>query len=48
MMITTIEAHVDEENWPLLEQAFQRSSQHMSPGLEQSFLVQGIEDKDLW
>jgi hypothetical protein len=48
MMITILEAHVAEENWPLLEQAYQRSSQNTPPGLEQSFLVQGIEDKNLW
>jgi hypothetical protein len=47
MMITIVEAHVAEENWPLLEQVYQRSSQ-TPPGLEQSFLVHGVEDKDLW
>ena len=47
MMITVIEARVAEENWPLLEQAFQRSAQ-MPPGLEQAFLVHGIEDRELW
>jgi hypothetical protein len=48
MMISIIEAHVAEENWPLLEQAYQRSSQQMPPGLEQSFLVHSFEDRDLW
>lgn len=48
MMISIIEAHVTQENWPLLEQAYQRSSQQMPPGLEQSFLVQGLEDKTWW
>jgi heme-degrading monooxygenase HmoA len=48
MMVTIIEAHVAEENWPLLEQAYQRTSQQTPPGLEQSFLVHNIEDKDLW
>lgn len=48
MMITIIEAHVAEENWPLLEQAYQRSSQQTPPGLEQSFLVHSYEDRDLW
>jgi hypothetical protein len=43
-----IEAHVAEDNWPLLEQAYQRSAQHTPPGLEQSFLVHNIEDRDLW
>jgi hypothetical protein len=47
MMITIIEAHVAEENWPLLEQAYQRSSQ-TPPGLEQSFLIHNIEDRGLW
>src|SRR5512138_3487398 len=48
MMITVVEARVAEENWPLLEQAYRQSSQQMPPGLEQSFLVHGIEDRDLW
>ena len=48
MMITVIEAHVAKENWPLLEQAYQRASQHTPPGLEQTFLVHCIEDEDLW
>ena len=48
MMIMVTEAHVAKENWPLLEQAYQRSSQQTPPGLEQSFLVQGLEDNDLW
>lgn len=48
MMITIMEAHVAKENWPLLEQAYQRSVQQMPPGLEQSFLVHGIEEEDLW
>jgi hypothetical protein len=48
MMINILEAHVAKENWPLLEQAYLRSSQQTPPGLEQSFLVHGIEDGDLW
>jgi len=48
MMIAIIEAHVAEENWQLLEQAYQRSSQQTPPGLEQSFLVHSFEDGDLW
>ncbi len=39
---------IAKENWPLLEQAYQRSSQQARPGLEQSFLVHSIEDEDLW
>ena len=48
MMIMILEAHVAKENWSLLEQAYQRVSQQTPPGLEQSFLVHGIEDQDLW
>ncbi len=48
MMITIIEARVAEENWPLLEQAYQRSSQQTPPGLEQSFLMHSVEERDLW
>jgi len=48
MMITIIEADVAEENWPLLEEAYQRSSQHTPPGLEQSFLIHCLEERDLW
>ncbi|HMD90899.1 MAG TPA: antibiotic biosynthesis monooxygenase [Anaerolineaceae bacterium] len=48
MMITITEAHVAKENWPLLEQAYQRNSQQTPPGFEQSFLVHSIEDQDLW
>ncbi|MEA4909023.1 MAG: hypothetical protein GYA17_06525 [Chloroflexi bacterium] len=48
MMITILEAHVARENWPLLEQAYLRSSQQTPPGMEQSFLIHSIEDEDLW
>ena len=47
-MITIIEAHVKKENWPLLEQGFQRNLQQTPPGLEQSFLIHSIEDENLW
>ncbi len=48
MMMTVVEAHVAKENWPLLEQAYQRNSQQTPPGLEQSFLVHSRADEDLW
>jgi hypothetical protein len=47
-MIMITEARVAKENWPLLEQAYQRNSHQTPPGLEQSFLVHSIEDEDLW
>jgi hypothetical protein len=47
MVITIIEGRVTKENWPVLEQAYQRSAQ-LPPGLEQSFLVQSWEDPEIW
>ena len=48
MMISVIEARVAKENWLLLEQAYQRSTGQTLPGLEQSFLIHGVEDEDVW
>ena len=48
MMISIVEARVAKENWPLLKQAYQRSSGPTPPGLEQSFLIQAIEDEEMW
>jgi hypothetical protein len=48
MMILIIEARVAKENWPLLEQAYQRSRGQTPPGLEQSFLVHSIEEEEVW
>ena len=48
MMITMIKARVAKENWHLLEQAYQRSSGQTPPGLEQSFLIRGVEDDEVW
>ena len=48
MMITVLEARVTKENWPILEEAFQRALQQTPPGLEQSYLVHSIEDAELW
>lgn len=48
MMISILEARVAKENWPLLEQAYQRSSGQTPPGLEQSFLIHSIEDEEVW
>ncbi len=48
MMISVIEARVKKENWPILQQAYQRSAGQTPPGLEQSFLVHGVEDEEVW
>jgi len=48
MVMTIIEGRVAEENWPVLEQAYQRSAQQRPPGMEQSFLVHSWEDPEVW
>jgi hypothetical protein len=48
MMITIVEGRVAEENWSLLVDAYQRGTQQVPPGVEQAFLVQGIEDREVW
>lgn len=48
MMISILEGRVARENWPLLEQAYQRSSGQTPPGLEQSFLIHSVEDEEVW
>jgi heme-degrading monooxygenase HmoA len=48
MVMTILEARVTIENWPALEQAFQQGAQYHDAGLEQSFLIHGIKDPDLW
>jgi hypothetical protein len=48
MVVTIIEGRVTEENWPVLEQAYQRSAQQRPPGLVQSFLVHSWEDPEVW
>ena len=48
MMIIVTEGIVAKENWPLLEQAYERLSQQTPPGLEQSFLVHSLADENLW
>jgi heme-degrading monooxygenase HmoA len=48
MMISIIEARVAKGNWHLLEQAYRRSSGQTPPGLEQSFLIHGVEDEEVW
>ena len=48
MMISIVEARLAKKNWPLLKQAYQRSSGPTPPGLEQSFLIQSVEDEAVW
>jgi hypothetical protein len=48
MVMTILEARVSKENWPALEQAFKRGSDHIDPGLERSYLIHATRDSDLW
>ena len=48
MVLTIIEGRVTEENWTVLEQAYQRSAQQRPPGMVQSFLVHHWEDPEVW
>jgi len=48
MMISIAEGRVKKENWAVLEQAYKSSSGPTPPGLEQSFLIQSIEDEEVW
>jgi hypothetical protein len=48
MVMTIIEGRVVEENWTVLEEAYQRSAQQRPPGMVQSFLVHSWEDPEVW
>ena len=50
MVMTVLEARVSEENWPALQQAYAdaEASRPRGIGLAQTFLVQSIEDEELW
>jgi hypothetical protein len=48
MIMTIIEGRVAEENWPVLEQAYQRSTLQLPPGMVQSLLVHHWEDPEVW
>ena len=48
MVMTILEAHVSEENWPALERAYQLGSQNKDAGLVQSFLIHSTKDAELW
>jgi hypothetical protein len=48
MIMTILEAHVSQANWVALEQEYQQGIQHRDAGLEQSFLIHGSKETDLW
>jgi hypothetical protein len=50
MVMTVLEARVPEENWPALQQAFAEAdaSRPRGIGLAQTFLVQSVDDEEIW
>ena len=48
MVMTILEAHVQQDNWPALEEAFHQASQHKDAGLVQTFLLHSARQDDLW
>jgi quinol monooxygenase YgiN len=48
MIMTVLEAHVAQEHWTHLRQAFERDLRGLPAQLVQSFLVQSADDPTLW
>ncbi len=48
MIMTVVEAHVDEEHWAELQDDYARRSQGLAPGIVQSMLVHSMFDPTLW
>jgi hypothetical protein len=47
MVVTILEAHVDEERSSALQAAYREGIAQLPPQMIQTFLVQGVSDKDL-
>ncbi len=48
MVLTTLEAHVAEEEWEKLRAAFAEGEREIPPQMVRSYLVQGSADPTLW
>ena len=49
MVMTVLEAHVADDQWATLKQAFaEEIAHHMLPSIYQTFLIQGLSDPTLW
>ena len=48
MVMTILEGRVAKENWPTLEQAYQRGAEHEELGLVRSYLIHALKETDLW
>lgn len=47
-VLTTLEARVPEEAWPLLRAAYHAAANEREPGMLASYLVQASADPGLW
>lgn len=49
MVITILEAHLDVEKAPALQEAYRKGTQEgLPPQMTQTFLLQSVADKTLW
>lgn len=48
MVLTILEAVVEEKNWPVLQEIFESMTQDAPPEIKNSYLVQGQSDKSIW
>lgn len=48
MVITILEAHVDVEKAPALQEAYTKGLPDLPPQMTQTFLLQSVADKTLW
>jgi len=48
MVITILEAHVEEKNWSAFQTDFKTRTADIPPQMIQTFLLQDIADQTLW
>ncbi len=48
MVMTILEAHVKQENWAALEEAYREGITHDDAGLVQTFLIHNMRETDIW
>lgn len=48
MVITILEAHVEEKNWSDFQNDYKERTAQLPPQMLQTFLLQDITDKTLW
>ncbi|MDP4198990.1 MAG: hypothetical protein Q8922_06535 [Bacteroidota bacterium] len=48
MVLTILDAEVDESKWALLKQTYEREVTGLPPSIHQSFLIQSKQEPRLW